>query len=142
MAMLDSSLSNINSTAIAGLSGGSSGPPTSVLTITSSYAIPVGRYARVVYSLLGTATFIVNGSTIASTGTSGTFNSSPLRYQTNGTSNNLATVTNPNGSGSANQGAAYGFGSVQDVGASYINVPTGTVLSGTGTWKAFVELYT
>ena len=113
--------------------------PTSVSVKTASYTIPVGRYARVIVNLEGSATFTINSVTALRGTQYSILSSSPLNTANVGGSGpiGLASTTSP----SINQ-LAFNSATAQETVVQDIWCPTGTVISGTSTWRAIVEEYT
>jgi hypothetical protein len=115
--------------------GGSFTPPASISVKTASYTIPAGRYARVLVNLEGSATFTIN----AVLALRGTQNSVINAGATIGV---LSTVMNTNYMGSNVGTAAFTNATDQKTVVQDFWCPTGTVISGTLTWRAVVEEYT
>lgn len=116
--------------------------PVSVSVRTSSYTIPAGRYARVIANVEGSSSFTINGG-LALRGTSNTVLSSDnLRLATDGNfiSNKLATSDTAPG-GWSSIGTAFNESTNQTVSSQDYILPSGTVISGSGTWRAVVEEY-
>jgi hypothetical protein len=115
--------------------------PTSVSVKTASYTIPSGKYAKVVVNLEGSATFTING-TLALRGTQNSVLASDnMRVSNNNFSfgsGYLATTSN-----SDTQAAGSAFTETTDQKTVIVELwlPTGTVLNGTGTWRAVVMEY-
>lgn len=125
--------------------------PDSVSVKTSSYTIPAGKFARLVVNLIGTSTFTIGGVT-ALQGTSTTvINSSANLYRASGTPTTLSASVPPgtglvNNASPSNAGvttvaAVFGNSTEEKVITIDIWVPTGTVISGTGTFRITVQEY-
>lgn len=106
--------------------------PIQISVVTTSFTVPAGRYARVIANVEGSATFTINGATA-------------LR----GTQNSVLTssVMRTDGSGFLAAGPttgiqnAYGFGVDQKPLVHDFFLPTGTIINGSGSWRAVVEQY-
>jgi hypothetical protein len=113
--------------------------PTSVSVKTGSYTIPSGKYARVSVALLGDSTFTIGGTTCLESKTWSVLSSDNLRLADGAATNALFTTVGNTGIGSTggafNENPAYGNAS-----CSYF-LPAGTVINGTGVWRAVVEEY-
>ncbi len=114
--------------------------------------IPVGKYAYVTANAVGSGTFEVGGATAlsGSSTTQTTNTSSNLRYGTatggvNSDERHLLSAVGSTNSGSAASpyGNAFGYGSetFNEVATASYWLPAGTVISGSGTWRATVSLY-
>lgn len=112
--------------------------PVAVSVRTASYTIPTGRYARVLVNLEGSATFTIGGVT-ALRGTQATVLSTNVIRFTNvsGGGQSLNTANQS----SANNGAAYTSTTQQETVVAEMWLPAGTVINGTGTWRAVVQEY-
>jgi hypothetical protein len=119
---------------IPSTSSGSFTPPASISVKTASYTIPAGRYARVLVNLEGSATFTIN-AVLALRGTQNNILSGSSLVL--GTPSPALLTTSSTGTGSAFTSTADQKVVVQDFWC-----PTGTVISGTLTWRAVVEEYT
>ena len=110
--------------------------PVAISVKTGSYTIPVGRWARAVVNVEGTGTFTVNGTTALRGTQNNVLASSVLQYYVNGSANTLHSAggTNPAGS-------AFSSATDQKTIVGEFNLPTGTVINGSGTWRATVEEY-
>jgi len=132
--------------------GGSFTPPASISVKTASYTIPAGRYARVLVNLEGSATFTIN-AVLALRGTQNSVITSNSNVYVSTGVPSLA-VAVPNGQIHVSQGFWQTLTSTASVAPLYANAtdqktvvqdfwcPTGTVISGTLTWRAVVEEYT
>lgn len=108
--------------------------PISVSVKTAGYTIPANRYARAVVNVIGSGTFTIAGSTalastqatVASTGPS-----IPI-------GNNNALMTSGTASGGTHNWTGV---TKQDAISEDFFLPAGTVINGTGTWRATVEEY-
>lgn len=107
--------------------------PVAVSVRTASYTIPPGRYARVVVNLEGSATFTIGGVT-ALRGTQNNVLSSS-NTQMSGTAPTQLAINSSAGTGTA----AFGVSASQKVLIADLWLPAGTVISGTGTWRAVVQ---
>jgi hypothetical protein len=117
--------------------------PNSVAVITTSYTVPAGSFAKVLVNLEGSATLTVNGNTAIRGTQNSVLASDNLRTATGGganTSNALFTTTSDGSTGAI--GSVFNETTDQKTVTSDIFVPSGTVISGTGTWRATVMLYT
>ena len=110
--------------------------PVAISVRTASYTIPAGRWARVVANVEGTGTFTVNGTTALRSTQNNVLASSPLRTAVSNSTVHLLTLTNGTGTGDA-----YGAVTDQKTIVGDFNLPTGTVINGSGTWRATVEEY-
>lgn len=135
-------------------SAGFNNNPLSTTVRTASYTIPAGRYARVVANLEGSATLTINGTTALRGTQNSILSSSGLITQTQiinagfgGVSTNfsgqvLMTGAGVNNGGTNNFGsAAFTSGTDQKTVVQEFWCPTGTVINGTGTWRAIVTEY-
>ena len=123
--------------------------PVSVSVKTSSYTIPAGKYAYVTANAIGSATFKIGGTTAlsGSSTTQTTNTSSALRYGT--ASGGVFSTERHLLSNSAGDyadtphGDAFGYASktFNEVATASYWLPAGTVISGSGTWRATVSLY-
>jgi hypothetical protein len=127
--------------------------PVSTTVKTSSYTVPTGQYARVIANLEGSASLTIDGVT-AIRGTQHTaLSSSNMSVQSQdavGGAGGISTTyrTNVTLTGA---GAAQGFTNIptnafntttdQKTVIADFWVPAGTVISGTGTWRAVVSIY-
>jgi hypothetical protein len=110
--------------------------PVSVSVKTALYTIPSDRYARVTVNVIGSATFTIN----AVTALSGTQNN-VLASSTMQTGANNAGTLSVGGNGTAGNTAAYGVIADQKNLSETYYLPGGTVINGTGVWRAVVEEY-
>ena len=129
--------------------------PQSVTVITSSYTVPAGKFARVHYNLEGSSTLTVNGATAVRGTQYAVLGSSAIQYQTQGgftySAGGFSSSTNANKLITTNTGdasisnnvptAAFGQSTAQHTVTGDLFFPTGTVISGAGTWRAVVILY-
>jgi hypothetical protein len=113
--------------------------PDSVSVITSSYTIPAGKYARVVVNLEGSATVTINGTTALRGTQNSVLASDNLAVRVSGATEGA--LINDGGTGSVSLGAAYNETTDQKTVISDFWCPTGTVIGGTGTWRAIVTIY-
>jgi hypothetical protein len=120
--------------------------PFSVAVKTATYTIPAGYYARAIVNLEGAATFTIDAVTALRGTQNSVLGSSVLDYH-NATDVGGSVVgqTLYSGSGPTSAAARVGdaFTSVTDQKSitQELRLPTGTVINGTGTWRAVVELY-
>jgi len=124
--------------------------PVSVSVKTSSYTIPAGKYAYVTANAIGSATFEIGGATAlsGSSTTQTTNTSSALRYGTGRggaytTERHLLSGYVNNDLARDPHGDAFGYASktFNEVATASYWLPAGTVISGSGTWRATVSLY-
>lgn len=106
--------------------------PASVSVKTAGYTIPANRYARAVVNLEGTATFTINAVTALRGTQNSVLGSSPVVTDTN---SRLASSTATGGP------LAYNSSTDQKTTVHDVFLPAGTVIGGTGTWRAIVEEY-
>lgn len=112
--------------------------PISTSVKTSSYTIPAGNYARASVFILGTGTFTIDGL-VACGGVQNTVLASDnLKLGT--TSLPGALITAASDSGYSTGGAFTEATDLKPIVAEYW-LPTGTVVSGSGTWAVTIELY-
>lgn len=118
--------------------------PVSVAVKTGSYTVPVGQYAYVTAVVAGTSTFTIDAVT-ALVGTENTVLASDnLRIgQASGSTVTNALEVNTAASSDTVQAVGSAFNESTDqkpvVGNYWI--PAGTVINGSGTWRAVVSLY-
>lgn len=116
--------------------------PSSVAVKTASYTIPAGKYARLVVNLEGSATFTIGGVT-ALRGTQNSVLASDNIKLSVVSSSVGALGTHATGSvadlGSA--GGAFNETTDQKTIVAEYWLPTGTIINGTGTWRAVVMEY-
>jgi len=111
--------------------------PESVSVRTGSYTIPAGKYAFVTVNVEGTGTFTIGGTT-ALRGTSNTvLASSALDYRTGTGHNALITVSG----GTSNDGNAFSTSTNSSSPTANYWLPSGTVINGSGTWRAVVSIF-
>lgn len=109
--------------------------PTSVSVKTAGYTIPADRYARAVVNLEGSATFTINAVT-ALRGTQNTLLGGNLTGTTSsGTRLAVTTV------GDGTTGSATVLSTDQKTVVQDLFLPPGTIIGGSGTWRAVVEEY-
>lgn len=108
--------------------------PATVSVRTAGYTIPADRYARAVVNVIGTGTFTIGGVT-ALAGTQNNVLGSSSWGWSNG---NVGTASTNSGVPS---GSVYGFVADQKNLVHDYFLPAGTVINGTGTWRAVVEEY-
>lgn len=128
--------------------------PTAASVKTGSYTIPAGSYARVVVNLEGSATFTIDTVTALRGTQNSVLGSSGLITQTqNIEASSAGIATTFSGqvliardgevNGGTNNSGSNAFTAATDqktIVAEYW-LPTGTVINGTGTWRAAVMLY-
>jgi hypothetical protein len=118
--------------------------PVSVSVKTGSYTIPSGQYARVVANVKAGGTFTIDAATALDSVSRSwsVLASDNLKLSTYSTSvGGLATETAQQSMGSA--GAAFtettAYCETSETGEFWL--PAGTVINGTGSWRATVMLY-
>lgn len=123
--------------------------PVSVSVKTGSYTIPAGKYARAIVNVIGSGTFTINGTTALSGSQNNVITNVNNLYRDNraATVSGISVVQGGLISGSGQTGAGSGvllvYGNETDqkpLVHDYF-LPTGTVINGTGTWRATVEEY-
>lgn len=115
--------------------------PVSVSVKTASYTIPAGKYARVLVNLEGSATFTIGGVT-AIRGTENTVLASDnLRTVTPASQQSNALYTSTGETSASAVGGAFNESVRQTAITAELWLPTGTVINGTGTWRAVVMEY-
>lgn len=113
--------------------------PLAVSVKTASYTIPTGRFARVLINLEGSATFTIGG-VIAIRGTQNSVLASDnLRINSSGFGPNGALHTTTDNTGTS--GTAFTETTDQKTIIAELWLPSGTVINGTGTWRAVVMEY-
>lgn len=125
--------------------------PASTTVRTASYTIPAGRYARVVANVIGSGAFTIGG-VVALQGTQNSVISSDnltvVAQQgtvAGGGQINIGGLLGTNTSNSLNSvnggGTAFNEATQQHNLVESYWVPEGTVINGSGTWRAVVEEY-
>jgi len=120
--------------------------PVSISVKVAGYTIPANRYARVVANVSGASTFTIAGVT-ALASTSATWSvlaADALKISTTGVNvGGLGISTSNGGDAWAATGSAFSEATAQMVTAlsEVYFMPAGTVINGTGTWRATVEEY-
>lgn len=113
---------------------GSSGSPASLVTVSSGY---IGEYELEVTSAGGNRTIVVGGVTISGI-TTGTYN-----FKLGGGDSISATATGAGGDSISGRIFGYQYAphlqNTESQGSFWL--PSGTVINGTGTWRATVSLY-
>ena len=110
--------------------------PLAVAVKTGSYTIPARRFAVVVVNVEGSGTFTIDGATAIRGTQYGILASDNL-----GNVNSIgALMANAVATNTAS-GTAFTEGTAQETVAVEIVVPTGTIINGTGTWRATVTEY-
>lgn len=109
--------------------------PVAVSVRTASYTIPAGRYARVTVNLEGSATFTIGGVTALRGTQNSVLGSSPVGTNSGSGVNSIAVAQSP----STNSGAAFSSATMQQTVTTDIWLPAGTVINGTGVWRATVQ---
>lgn len=112
--------------------------PLSVQVITGSYTVPARKIAKVVVNLEGSATFTIGGVTALKGTQNSVLASSVLTYKVASTSRQLSVNT---GGEATAHGDAFTSVVDQKTTIAQLELPAGTVLNGTGTWRAIVTLY-
>lgn len=113
--------------------------PESISVKTSSYAIPAGKYAYVSVNVEGTGTFTISGATALRGTSHSVLAGSVLDYDSaTHVGQNRMLV---NESGGTNSGNAFSSDTVTTSITAHYWVPAGTTISGSGTWRATVSLY-
>ena len=124
--------------------------PSSVAVKTGSYTIPAGKYARVVVNLIGSATFTIGGVTALSGTQNSVITSDNNLYRVGGTPGTIATgnsgqlgTTSFSGAPGTSTSAVTVFANTTDQKSTVAEYwfPTGTIINGTGTWRATVMEY-
>lgn len=129
--------------------------PIAISVKTASYTIPVGRYARVIANLEGSATITINGATALRGTQNNVLGSSAIggaqRAYTFYSGFGFSTVsryllvtsaaTDQNTVASADISNAFTTATDQKTVIADFFCPTGTVISGTGVWRAVVTEY-
>ena len=123
--------------------------PDSVSVKTGSYTIPPAKYARVVVNLIGSATFTIDAVTALSGAQNSTITSAGNLYKMAGnpgtvSSNQVGTLGTAGfsgGSSTTSTEAVFGNETDQKVVVAEYWLPTGTIINGTGTWRAVVMIY-
>jgi hypothetical protein len=128
--------------------------PVSVSVKTASYTIPAGKFARVVVNVIGSGTFTINGNTALSGTQNNVITSVNNMYRAPGSG--VIAASQPYQPGAIQttvSGTTTSQGSAQNSLLVYGNetdqkpliqdyyLSTGTVINGTGTWRATVEEY-
>lgn len=126
--------------------------PVAVSVKTASYTIPAGRYAKIVVNLEGSATFTIGGATalrgtqnsvIASDNISTTSGQETIdAFGTVGTRTALLTRSSTASNPATANGTAFNETTDQKTVVAEFTLPTGTVINGTGTWRATVMEFT
>ena len=113
--------------------------PIAISVKTAGYTIPANRYARAVVNLEGTATFTID----AVTALRGTQNSVLGSSAMDGSLANVSEFGINVQTSTASWGGAAAFTSATDQKTVVQDffLPSGTVINGTGTWRAVVEEY-
>lgn len=115
--------------------------PLSVSVKTGSYTVPAGKYARAVVNLEGSATFTIGGVT-ALRGTQNSVLGGSNMYIATGSLNGGNTAGALfTGANSGTLSNAYSTTTDQKSLIAEIWLPSGTVINGTGTWRAVVTEY-
>lgn len=114
--------------------------PASIAVKTASYTIPAGKYARCLINVIGAGTFTINGVTAlqGNADTWTTLASTSLSKGTSGGGQALLTSTS-----AAPYTAAFSSDTGTDTSVITCEawLPTGTVIAGSGTWRATVMEY-
>lgn len=116
--------------------------PSSVAVKTASYTIPAGKYARVVVNLEGSATFTIGGVTALRGTQNSVLASDNIKLSV--VASSLGALGTHLTGAAADLGAAGGaFNETTDQKSvtETLWLPTGTIINGTGTWRAVVMEY-
>lgn len=117
--------------------------PSSVSIKTSSYTIPAGKYAKVNISLLGISYFTINGGVAIECTAHTVLATDNLRVTTmaGGATGNHLSVAQMDSSGQTliAPGSAFNENTVNQLIQAEYWLPSGTVIAGSGTWKAVVQ---
>lgn len=113
--------------------------PSSISVVTGSYTVPAKKYVRAIVNIEGTGTFTINGATALRSTQVNVLTSSVLRVNNQGGGTSLSTGLL--GGSTVDTGAAFSFASDQKPIVAEVFLPSGTVINGTGTWRAIIELY-
>lgn len=108
--------------------------PESISVKTASYTVPAGKYAYITANVIGAATFTIGGATAISGNASTLLSSTTLDL--GGTTGSLLTNTTL-GAGTN----AFTSTTVNTTETASFWAPSGTVINGTGTWRATVSIY-
>jgi len=117
--------------------------PSSVSVKTASYTIPAGKYALLTVNLIGSATFTIGGVTALQGTQNDVLGSSVVdafNVQTAGGATSGQGIITTSGT-FATTFAAFATAIDQKTVISQVWVPTGTVISGTGTFRIIVQEY-
>lgn len=109
--------------------------PAFVSVVSAGYTIPASRYARAVVNVIGSGTFTINAVT-ALAGTQNSVLSGSNMVVGTGSENGLRAATFGGPYANAYTTVVDQKNLVQD----YF-LPAGTIINGTGTWRAVVEEY-
>ena len=119
--------------------------PVSIAVRTAGYTIPANRYARASVNVHVGGTFTINGTTALSSfaNTWSVLASSPIQTILFGGGFGFSHIATGQASSQPSNGAAFSSNTARSensvTGEYYL--PTGTVINGTGTWRAVVEEY-
>lgn len=118
--------------------------PASISVKTASYTVPSGKYAKVHYNLEGSASISIDGVTaVRGTQASQLGSSQMVGYNgggTGGADNFVLSASQPL-STAASAGLAFTSVTGQVTVVGDIFAPSGTVITGAGTWRAVVMEY-
>ena len=126
--------------------------PVSIAVRTAGYTIPANRYARATVNLEGSATFTINGNTAIRGTQNSVITANGNLWTSSGTPNptggnmppgtlNTASLNGTIVNNTATFTGVYANATDQKTVIADIYLPTGTVINGTGTWRAVVEEY-
>ncbi len=121
--------------------------PALVSIVSAGYTIPASRYARAVVNLEGSATFTIGGVTALRGTQNSVLGSDNLtRITASGTGSGVVGSLGTDGGSTGNNGYSGVGGAFTEaidqktVVQDYF-LPAGSVINGTGTWRAVVEEY-
>jgi hypothetical protein len=115
--------------------------PASVSVKTASYTIPAGRYAYVVANVEGTGTFTIDAATALRSTQNSVLASDNLRTSTPASQQSSALYTSTSDASASAIGGAFNETTDQKTVVHGYWVPSGTIINGTGTWRAVVTEY-
>lgn len=116
--------------------------PASVSVKTAGYTIPLGRYARAIVNLEGSATFTIDGVTALRGTQNSVLGSDNLRLATTGTTpSSGALFTATSDTAVTAVGTAFTEATDQKTVVQDVFLPPGAVINGTGTFRVIVEEY-
>lgn len=112
--------------------------PAAISVKTTNYTIPEGRYARVIANVEGSASFNINGSLALRGAQNSVLATSPLLLAKGGSGASGITAQSTSAAGIE---AAFSSQTDQKPLVQDFWVPQGTIISGSGSWRAVVEEY-